>query len=92
MGKTLAAKVVASQCGAHFLSVDMKKETGGGIRKWFIRERENKPSVLFFDEIDSIATSRDIGEDVNSQAIAEKTEKNETDPETVPQEGMKKLR
>jgi len=60
-GKTLTAKIVASQCGAHFLSVDTKKETGESIKNWFIRARENKPSVLFFDEIDSIATSRDIG-------------------------------
>jgi len=60
-GKTLMAKVVAGQCGAHFLSVDLKKETTDGIKEWFIRARENKPSVLFFDEIDSIAASRDFG-------------------------------
>jgi transitional endoplasmic reticulum ATPase len=60
-GKTLMAKIVASQCNAHFLSVDATKETGEGIRKWFVRARENRPSILFFDEIDSIATSRDIG-------------------------------
>ena len=60
-GKTLMAKIVASECGAHFLSVDSKKESGESIRKWFIRARENKPSILFFDEIDSIAASRDLG-------------------------------
>lgn len=59
-GKTLMAKVVAGQCGAHFLSVDIKKESGESIRKWFVRARENKPSILFFDEIDSIAGSRDL--------------------------------
>jgi transitional endoplasmic reticulum ATPase len=53
--------VIAGQCGAHFLSVDLKKETTEGIKNWFLRARENKPCILFFDEIDSIATSRDIG-------------------------------
>lgn len=60
-GKTLMAKVVAHECGAHFLSVDARKESAVGIRDWFIRARENKPCVLFFDEIDSVAIARDAG-------------------------------
>jgi transitional endoplasmic reticulum ATPase len=62
-GKTLMAKIVAQQCSAKFLPVDAKKESAESIREWFIRARENKPCVLFFDEIDSIASARwaDIG-------------------------------
>ncbi len=70
-GKTLMAKVVASQCGAHFLSVDIKKESAEGIRKWFIRARENIPSILFFDEIDSIAASRDFGPMINQGVVTQ---------------------
>ncbi len=62
-GKTLMAKIVASECGAHFLSVDTKKENADSIKDWFIRARENKPCVLFFDEIDSLATSRNTRSD-----------------------------
>ena len=60
-GKTLMAKIVASRCQAHFLSVDIKKESAEGIRDWFIRARENRPCILFFDEIDSIGMSREAG-------------------------------
>ncbi len=74
-GKTLMAKIVAQQCGAYFLSVDVKKETSESIREWFIRARENKPSILFFDEIDSIATSRQfsalVGQGVVTQLLVE---------------------
>ncbi len=62
-GKTLMAKIVASECGAHFLSVDTKKESADSIKDWFIRARENKPCVLFFDEIDSLATNRNTRSD-----------------------------
>lgn len=58
-GKTLMAKIVAAQCGAHFLPVDTKKENAESIKEWFLRARENKPCVLFFDEVDSLAMSRD---------------------------------
>lgn len=74
-GKTLMAKIIASQCNAHFLAVDIKKETSEGIKDWFIRARENKPSILFFDEIDSIGTSRDLvvasGQGVTTQLLVE---------------------
>jgi transitional endoplasmic reticulum ATPase len=74
-GKTLMAKVIASQCSAHFLAVDIKKETSEGIKDWFIRARENKPSILFFDEIDSVGTSRDLvlssGQGVTTQLLVE---------------------
>jgi len=68
-GKTLLAKIVSSQCEAHFLLVDIKKETGESIRKWFIRAKENRPSVLFFDEIDSIAESRDMAITVSQGVV-----------------------
>ncbi len=74
-GKTLMAKVIAGQCNAHFLVVDVKKETSEGIKEWFIRARENKPSILFFDEIDSIGTSRNLvvasGQGVITQLLVE---------------------
>jgi SpoVK/Ycf46/Vps4 family AAA+-type ATPase len=30
------------------------------IKEWFLRARENKPCVLFFDEVDSLAIARDV--------------------------------
>lgn len=74
-GKTLLAKVVALRCQAHFLSVDLKQINAEEIKDWFIRARENKPCVLFFDEIDSIAASRDLmsiqGHPVITQLLVE---------------------
>lgn len=64
-GKTLLAKAVASMCGANFISVKgpelMTKwvgESESNIREVFSKARGAAPCVIFFDEIDSIGSSR----------------------------------
>lgn len=64
-GKTLLAKVLADECRATFLDVKgpelLQSQLGESERKvrdLFRQARENKPSVIFFDEIDAIAQAR----------------------------------
>ncbi len=65
-GKTLLAKAVANETNAHFISVSspsiMSKYVGEAekkIREIFKEAVENAPSIIFFDEIDSIAPKRE---------------------------------
>jgi transitional endoplasmic reticulum ATPase len=64
-GKTLLAKAVATESEANFIAVKgpelMSKwvgESEKGIREIFRRARQAAPCVVFFDEIDSIASAR----------------------------------
>ncbi|MCQ2972720.1 MAG: CDC48 family AAA ATPase [archaeon] len=70
-GKTLLAKAVASESEANFISVKgpelLSKWVGDsekGVREVFRKAKQTAPTVIFFDEIDSIASSResDIGD------------------------------
>ena len=65
-GKTLLAKAVAGETNAHFISLSgpeiMGKYYGESeerIREIFKQAEENSPSIIFIDEIDSIAPKRD---------------------------------
>ena len=65
-GKTLIAKAVAGETNAHFISISgpeiMGKHYGESeerIREIFTQAEENSPSIIFIDEIDSIAPKRD---------------------------------
>ncbi|MBA4447766.1 MAG: CDC48 family AAA ATPase [Nitrosopumilaceae archaeon] len=65
-GKTLLAKAVAGETNAHFISLSgpeiMGKYYGESeekIREIFNQAEENSPSIIFIDEIDSIAPKRD---------------------------------
>jgi len=65
-GKTLLAKAVAGETNAHFISFSgpeiMGKHYGESeekIREIFRQAEENAPSIVFIDEIDSIAPKRD---------------------------------
>ena len=65
-GKTLIAKAVAGETNAHFISLSgpeiMGKHYGESeekIREIFTQGEENSPSIIFIDEIDSIAPKRD---------------------------------
>ncbi len=67
-GKTLLAKAVATESEANFISVRGPEllskwvgESERGIREIFRRARQASPSVIFFDEIDSIAPVRGAG-------------------------------
>jgi transitional endoplasmic reticulum ATPase len=64
-GKTLLAKAVATESEANFISVKGPEllskwvgESERGIREIFRRARQAAPCVVFFDEIDSIASIR----------------------------------
>ena len=65
-GKTLLAKAVAGETNAHFISLSgpeiMGKYYGESeerIREIFKQAEDNSPSIVFIDEIDSIAPKRD---------------------------------
>jgi cell division protease FtsH len=67
-GKTLLAKAIASEADANFISiaasefVEMYVGLGAAkIRALFQRARENKPCILFIDEIDAVGRQRGAG-------------------------------
>jgi transitional endoplasmic reticulum ATPase len=64
-GKTLLAKAVANECQANFISVKGPElltmwfgESEANVREIFQKARAAAPCVLFFDELDSIASAR----------------------------------
>ncbi|MFP3312066.1 MAG: CDC48 family AAA ATPase [Acidilobus sp.] len=71
-GKTLLAKAVATESGANFIAIRGPEvlskwvgESEKAIREVFKKARQYAPAVVFFDEIESIATLRGIEEDSN---------------------------
>ena len=65
-GKTLLAKAVANETNAHFITINgpeiMSKfygESEANIRKIFEDAEKNAPSIIFIDEIDSLAPKRE---------------------------------
>jgi len=78
-GKTLLAKAVASETDAHFISIGgpeiMSKFFGQSeenLRNIFEEAKENAPSIIFLDELDSIAPKRDEGKNqVESRIVAQ---------------------
>jgi len=84
-GKTLLAKAVANEAQSNFISVKGPEllnkyvgESEKGVREVFEKARSNAPTVVFFDEIDSIAGERGqgmsdsgVGERVVSQLLTE---------------------
>jgi transitional endoplasmic reticulum ATPase len=64
-GKTMLAKATADECQANFISVKGPElltmwfgESEANVREIFDKARGSAPCVLFFDELDSIATQR----------------------------------
>ena len=78
-GKTLLAKAVANEAGAHFLVINgpeiMSKYYGESerkIREIFEEAKKNAPSIIFIDEIDSIAPKREETHgDVEKRVVAQ---------------------
>ncbi|KAF2620167.1 hypothetical protein F2Q68_00041637, partial [Brassica cretica] len=63
--KTLMARAVASEAGLNFLAVKGPElfskwvgESEKAVRSLFAKARANAPSIIFFDEIDSLASIR----------------------------------
>ncbi|WP_181693030.1 AAA family ATPase [Natronomonas sp. LN261] len=77
-GKTLIAKAVANEVDAHFEVIDgpeivskYKGESEERLRETFDRAIENQPAVVFVDEIDSIAGTRDEDADMENRVVAQ---------------------
>jgi len=67
-GKTLLARAVAAESGVNFIHVRGPElldryvgESEKSVREVFERARQTAPTIVFFDEIDAIATDRDRG-------------------------------
>ncbi|MBC7119505.1 MAG: AAA family ATPase, partial [Methanobacteriaceae archaeon] len=64
-GKTLLAKAVANESEANFIAIKGPEllskwvgESEKGVREVFRKARQTAPTIVFFDEIDSIASRR----------------------------------
>ncbi len=73
-GKTLLARAVASESEANFISVKGPEvlnkyvgESEKAIREIFKKARQVAPSIVFFDEIDSIASRRSGADDTGAR-------------------------
>lgn len=78
-GKTLLAKAVASETNANFYTISgpeiMSKfygESEERLRQVFQEAEENAPSIIFIDEIDSIAPKREeVSGDVEKRVVSQ---------------------
>jgi transitional endoplasmic reticulum ATPase len=78
-GKTLLARAVAYETDAHFITISgpeiMSKFYGQSeenLRKVFTEARENAPSIIFIDELDSIAPKRgEVTGEVERRVVAQ---------------------
>ena len=76
-GKTLMAKAVANEAQSNFISIKGPEllnkyvgESEKGVREVFEKARANAPTVVFFDEIDSIAGER--GQRMGDSGVSER--------------------
>ncbi|OFV67999.1 MAG: CdcH [Candidatus Syntrophoarchaeum caldarius] len=78
-GKTLIAKAVANEAGASFFDIAGPEivskyygESEKHLREVFEKARENAPSIIFIDEIDSIAPKREeVSGEVERRVVAQ---------------------
>jgi len=78
-GKTLLAKALANEIGAYFIAISgpeiMSKYYGESeqrLREIFQQAQENAPSIIFIDEIDSIAPNREeVTGEVERRVVAQ---------------------
>ncbi len=78
-GKTLLAKAVANETNANFYSIGgpeiMSKfygESEERLRETFRQAQKNSPSIIFIDEIDSIAPKREeVSGDVEKRVVSQ---------------------
>lgn len=77
-GKTLLAKAVATESEANFIQVKGPSllsmwvgKSEEGVRKVFERAKQVAPCIVFFDEIDALASTRgrDIGNNVTERVL-----------------------
>lgn len=79
-GKTLIAKAVAGEANCNFFATsgsafeDMLVGVGAKrVRDLFARARKNNPSIIFIDEIDSVASKRGKNDIMGGSGIADQT-------------------
>ena len=85
-GKTLLARAIAGESGVNYIQVAGPElldryvgESEKAVRELFDRARQAAPAIIFFDEIDAVATDRDaaggdgsgVSERVVSQLLTE---------------------
>ncbi|OPY39606.1 MAG: VCP-like ATPase [Methanoregulaceae archaeon PtaU1.Bin066] len=78
-GKTLIAKAVASESGAHFISIAGPEviskyygESEQKLREIFDEAEQNAPSIIFIDELDSITPRREeVTGEVERRVVAQ---------------------
>lgn len=78
-GKTLIARAVANEAGANFYAIQgpeiMSKYYGQSeerLREIFTESEKNSPSIIFIDEVDSIAPRRDeVQGEVERRVVAQ---------------------
>ncbi|KOX92983.1 AAA family ATPase [Haloarcula rubripromontorii] len=77
-GKTLIARAVANEVDAYFDTISgpeivskYKGESEERLREAFETAEANAPAILFVDEIDSIAGSRDEDADMENRVVAQ---------------------
>ncbi len=77
-GKTLLARAVAAEAGVNFYSIAgpelMSKFYGQSeenLRKKFKEAQDNAPSIIFIDEIDSLAPKRENSGEVERRVVAQ---------------------
>ena len=78
-GKTLLAKAVANESGAHFIAINgpeiMSKfygESEARLREVFKEAQENAPAIIFIDEIDAVAPKREeVTGEVEKRVVAQ---------------------
>ncbi|MFB6302592.1 MAG: AAA family ATPase [Haloferacaceae archaeon] len=77
-GKTLIARAVANEVDATFVSVSgpeitskYKGESEERLREVFAEAREAAPSIVFFDELDSIAAERGGDEGMENRIVGQ---------------------
>jgi transitional endoplasmic reticulum ATPase len=78
-GKTMTARAVASETSAHFIHVSGPEivhryygDSEAHLREVFKEARDRAPTIVFFDEIDAIASKReDVSGDVEKRIVAQ---------------------
>jgi transitional endoplasmic reticulum ATPase len=78
-GKTMTARAVAGETSAHFIHISGPEivhryygDSEAHLREVFKEARDRAPTIIFFDEIDAIASKReDVSGDVEKRIVAQ---------------------